>query len=85
MWWWFIIGVFIIFLLLSGSSWLGYRRSYYGPGSAIGLLVILFLLLCSSSFLPVCGGVGMAGGGKTGASQAGRVLQSAAIGRRHSG
>jgi hypothetical protein len=46
MWWWFILGVFIVFLLLSVSSWHGYRRSYYGPGSTIGLLVVLFLLLC---------------------------------------
>ena len=46
MWWWFILGVFIVFLLLSASSWHGYRRSYYGPGSTIGLLAILFLLLC---------------------------------------
>ncbi len=32
------------FALLSGAGYYGYRRSYYGPGGAIGLLVRLFVL-----------------------------------------
>lgn len=44
MWWWFIIWLIIIFALLSGTGYHGYRRSYYGRGSAIGLLVLLFVL-----------------------------------------
>ena len=44
MWWWFIVWLIIIFLLLSGSGFYGYRRSYYGAVSAIGLLILLFVL-----------------------------------------
>ncbi len=44
MWIWFIIWVFIIWLILSGGSYYGYRRAYY-PGTAFGGVVILWLVL----------------------------------------
>ena len=44
MWWWFILWLAAVFMLLSGSGYYGYHRSYYGAGGAIGLLVTLFVL-----------------------------------------
>ena len=44
MWWWFIAWLIIIFALLSGTGYYGYRRSYYGPGGAIGVLILLLVL-----------------------------------------
>ncbi|HZT87231.1 MAG TPA: hypothetical protein VFA12_04625 [Stellaceae bacterium] len=44
MWWWFILWLIIVFALLGSGSFYGYRRSYYGFGPAIGLLVLLFII-----------------------------------------
>ena len=34
MWFWFALWVVVLLVLLSGGSWFGYRRSYYGAGAA---------------------------------------------------
>ncbi|MGH7091651.1 MAG: hypothetical protein ACREFQ_22395 [Stellaceae bacterium] len=28
---------------MSGGGWYGYRRSYYGPGAALSLVLLLFI------------------------------------------
>jgi hypothetical protein len=44
MWYWFVFWVVILFVLLSGSSWFGYRRSYYGAGAAFAMLAFFVAL-----------------------------------------
>ena len=41
---WFILWIIIIWLLLSGGGWYGYRRSYYGRPHVSGILIVLFII-----------------------------------------
>ncbi len=41
---WFIFWILILFLLFSGGGYYGYRGSYYGRSTAIGWIVVLFII-----------------------------------------
>ena len=42
-WWWFVFWVLVVFLILSGGSWYGYRRSYYSARGVISIFIVLMI------------------------------------------
>ena len=44
MWFWFVFWIVILLLLFSGGGYYGYRRSFYGQSSMIGLLISFLVL-----------------------------------------